>query len=180
MKELSYPDGPWEKEAIDTCIVGFRYWLWPPLLPAQFGDYYRWGGSFLLWGTLGMVPWASAQMNGAHMWGEIHSEPFERCFCGVHAFTRWRERPRLKWFDQWPTSVFGHEFGLVGGAIIAWGRVAEHGSAQVSEGFRAEHARILALGHPGAARLYRVPFVPEKSLELYASEFGVRLDELHQ
>jgi hypothetical protein len=96
--------------------------------------------------------------------------PIEGCTCGIYAY----HEP-----VQMVSSITSH---LVGGAILAWGRLTIH-----PEGFRAEFARPLALCYPHMflagstavqlARLadrYRLPVLDVSHVDVFAAEFGER------
>ena len=95
-----------------------------------------------------------------------HRQPRRECMCGLYAYLS-------------VATVEKRQHGAVAGAIIAWGHIIVHGI----EGFRAEHARIVALSPPPdpkvkgkwakvAAERLGVPFVPLDRLEQVGREFG--------
>jgi hypothetical protein len=91
--------------------------------------------------------------------GENHPAPERSCTCGFYGLTN---------FGGWQEEHFHRPHNVVG-VIAAWGRVElEYGL------FRAEYARILAIGQTRrgtrervAARRYGVPLVPFAALEAH-------------
>ena len=94
--------------------------------------------------------------------------PLSDCSCGIYAY---HEAERM---------LDGIADGLVGGAVLCWGRVVIH-----NEGLRAQFARPLALAatepifvetHDRNVRrlaaAYGVPLLTDSHLGLYAREFG--------
>ncbi len=124
------------------------------------------------WGTGGST-WAKpgpVQMTCEH---HQHARPERDCTCGLYAWLSMAELLERGAIDP----------GQVCGAIIAWGHLVIHGV----EGFRAEHARIVALSPPLprssnepvvwkwaklAAERLGVPCVPLHRLEEVGREFG--------
>ncbi|HVA20342.1 MAG TPA: hypothetical protein VMU55_09210, partial [Solirubrobacteraceae bacterium] len=105
-----------------------------------------------------------------------HEAPAEDCACGLYS---WR-RP----VEAWAHDPRACSAGLVAGAVAAWGHM------QVCrEGFRAEHARVVALAYPPAmsrqalvkvrraAARYRVDLVALDELQRAASGHGTPLPD---
>ena len=91
-----------------------------------------------------------------------HDSPDEACQCGIYAYRA-----------PGPRSWFGEAYWCEG-VVSAWGRLVVH-----MDGFRAEHARVEALGIPdghgpsqvrAAAERLGVPVVDD--LETYAATLG--------
>jgi len=94
--------------------------------------------------------------------------PIEGCTCGIYAY---HEPGQM---------VEAITTRLVGGAVVAWGRLTIH-----EEGFRAEFARPLALCYPPRflaastasalarlAHVYSLPVLDASHIALFAAEFG--------
>jgi hypothetical protein len=137
--------------------IGYRRWYVsaPDLWP---------GGSAPVGIRLG--PWTPG-VNTAQCLagGRPHRAPEPSCTCGLHALHRV------------PTH---HVHAFVIGAIAAWGDVMLH-----RDGFRAEHALIVALAetpHQPADKMrviadrYQVPVVPLELLALEAERHGSSLE----
>lgn len=94
------------------------------------------------------------------------------CGCGLWA-----------WGTLSAAKAYGHRG--VHGAIVAWGRIIEYDE---EPGFRAQHARVVALAMPRGqlrrqlatrvAERFGVPLVRERDLERVAREFGKPMDVL--
>lgn len=111
--------------------------------------------------------------------------PSEDCNCGIYAL----HDPSDFWYGKGGSKNGRLGFALssdtdplVSGVIIAWGALQVHHG-----GFRAQHARIVALALPesprdaavarAAASAYAVPCVPIEELPGIASEFGIPIPE---
>ena len=94
--------------------------------------------------------------------------PLEVCTCGIYAY------------HEADGMVEALTWRLVGGAVLAWGRITIH-----QEGFRAEFARPLALcyqqtliaGSPAIplarlADVYGLPVIDASHIGVFAAEFG--------
>jgi hypothetical protein len=94
--------------------------------------------------------------------------PLEGCTCGIYAY------------HEADDMVKALTSGLIGGAVLAWGRLTIH-----QEGFRTEFARPFALCYPpmfrpdsaasSLARLahaYRLPVLDASHIAVFAAEFG--------
>ena len=93
--------------------------------------------------------------------------PVETCTCGIYAY---HDK------DEMLEAITSR---LVGGVILAWGRLTIH-----QEGFRAEFARPLALCYPQlfvrsmagsvtrVADVYRLPVLDASHIAVFAAEFG--------
>jgi len=94
--------------------------------------------------------------------------PIEGCTCGIYAYHE---------ADEMVDAI---NSGLVGGAVLAWGRLTIH-----QEGFRGEFARPLALCYAPMflagstasslarlAHVYSLPVLDSSHLALFATEFG--------
>lgn len=104
--------------------------------------------------------------------------PTSKCECGFYAL----HSPSDFWYGKPATSLWASAVSpdtdlCISGVIVAWGALEVH-----HEGFRAQHARIVALAVPesrrdaivvrAAATEYGVPCVPVNELPKIASEFG--------
>lgn len=108
------------------------------------------------------LPMAHQQEAGA-------APPVHGCSCGVYAYHQ---------ADQMIDAIAS---GIVGGAVLCWGRITIH-----AEGLRAQFARPLALCYPpkflGCSRAdavlvrlataYRLPLLDTDHIEVFAAEFG--------
>jgi hypothetical protein len=96
------------------------------------------------------------------------SPPIEGCTCGIYAY------------HEADDMVDALTSRLVGGAVVAWGRITIH-----QEGFRAEFARPLALCYQQmlvagstalslarVADVYRLPMIDAGHIAVFAAEFG--------
>lgn len=102
-----------------------------------------------------------------------HPVPAVSCGCGLYAFStpsdaiRQAEREMGVSRTGWPQL-------MAAGAVVAWGRVVQHGR----QGWRAQYARPLALLDTGqpmlveAAGHYRVPLVSRRGLCVLPFEYG--------
>jgi hypothetical protein len=94
-----------------------------------------------------------------------HPVPSVSCRCGIYAFSTPSEAVRLADRDA-GVCCAGSAQLVAAGAIVAWGRVVQHGR----QGWRAEYARPVALldtGHPmlaEAATRYHLPLVSLRGL----------------
>lgn len=101
--------------------------------------------------------------------------PREGCGCGLYAL----HSPDDLWYSTVSPGVPAPAL-IVSGVIVGWGEVLVHNS-----GWRAEFARIVALGIPtrfpemvsDLGRDYGVPYVPVRELAGIAGEFGVPVPE---
>ncbi len=140
-------------------IVGFRHWrLVDGALSSMFS----------------MTAWEGAQMtarctNGDH---DPAQTPSPECVCGIYAY-----------YEPCPRTALAMTRGLVGGAVVLWGRVEAHAT-----GVRAEHARIVALDLPLIRREKRlavariaerlgVRAIPHRQLKAVALAHGASLPE---
>jgi hypothetical protein len=113
-------------------------------------------------GTTGEA-WPVGDQTARCLEHEEHAAPEGDCACGVYALHRKPVRVPA---------------GSVLGAVVAWGRLEVH-----MDGFRAAHARPLALARAGTdlprleclAARYQVPLVELAVLDRYACEFGGRV-----
>ena len=94
--------------------------------------------------------------------------PIEDCMCGIYAYHE---------ANQMIEAITSR---LVGGAVLAWGRLTIH-----QEGFRSEFARPLALCYPPTflpgsvasslarlANVYSLPVLDASHIAVFAAEFG--------
>lgn len=123
----------------------------------------RWGAGSTHAGCRRCPPWMA----------KLHPVPTSACQCGLYAFST--PAQALSYLDTPEDAREGGERAdLVAGAVIAWGRVVQHGG----QGWRAEHARPVALldsGHPFLemlARHHNVPVVSARGLSLLPLEYG--------
>lgn len=131
------------------------------LRPVSFGD-----------NRTGATPWRPGIASMSCPAG--HKQPHRDCSCGLYA---WASLSEIKSASPGRLSIFG--------AVIAWGHIVVHGNdGRGDVGFRAQHARIVAIARkngllrPHAARIaerFAVPLVALKQLEQVAQEFGVPL-----
>jgi hypothetical protein len=137
-------------------IVGFRHWR------VVDGD---------LSSMFSATPWVTVQMTARCRTGDHDpvQTPSPGCTCGIYAY--YKPCPRT-------SAITGD---LVGGAVVAWGRVEAHAT-----GVRAEHARIVALDLPMARGRKRravvqiadrlgVPLIPHRKLQTAALAHGAPL-----
>lgn len=104
-----------------------------------------------------------------------HSVPDENCHCGLYIVSKLEDVPEHCSTDMSDVADY------VVAAVVGWGKVVQHGD----EGFRAEHARLLAfLRHPMVEdyvydRLAEkgYPVLSRSGLEIYAKEFGASLEK---
>jgi hypothetical protein len=107
-----------------------------------------------------------------------HPVPVVSCGCGLHAFCTPSEAIRQAEL-QMGVSSFGRRqpTATAVGAIVAWGRVVQHGR----QGWRAQFARPVALLDKGeqmleeAASRYRLPLVSIEGLCVLPLEYGEAL-----
>ncbi len=160
-----------------TPAVGYRFWrvdpddawtrgrlqspvaetLWPPLETLDAECQTR--------------PGLRLARAGLHRADELRISPEPGCSCGIYAY-----------HDIGPmTRALREEPYMFGGAVLCWGRIVIH-----PEGFRAQHARPLALCRPESPGVlqrtapllqhvtseYAIPLLELKDLVAYASEFG--------
>jgi hypothetical protein len=148
-------------------VVGWRTWRARPVAggAALEGVHTRhsWDPGTTHAGCRRCPPWMS----------NLHPIPSPSCECGLYAFSNPDEAFRyLNPPEDTPDG--GDRTQLVAGAVIAWGRVVQHGG----QGWRAQHARPVALldsGHPlleALARRHRVPLVSARGLRLLPLEYG--------
>lgn len=106
-----------------------------------------------------------------------HQVPDGSCQCGLYAYSRPYEAVRHAERHLATVAADCRQLMPVVGAVLAWGRVIQHGGL----GWRAEHARPIALlrtGHPlleEAALRYRLSLVPMRGLCLLPLEYGEAL-----
>jgi hypothetical protein len=158
-----------------------------PVLPEVVLGFRDWTAT--AYGTLGSRAWGTEWRPGINdatcrrgMFARTpaHAAPGTVCDCGLYAYHRYQ--PDDHWYAmQYPGAV------VVRGAVAGWGRMIVH-----ADGWRAEHAMVLALAYhetadPRQAALvrdvlaprYRVPAVPmdllEREASLYASPVPERL-----
>lgn len=148
-----------ERPVFSECVIGYRSWRladWV-LAPVSYGDPWRPGvnravckvneTAFGLYSTM--------LGRGAPAPPARHTAPHQNCTCGLHAY------------HDLPANTEG----VVIGAVAAWGNLQVH-----CNGFRAEHAQILALveadGLTEVAELYGVPLVPRSMLTMEAHQHG--------
>lgn len=148
-------------------VVGWRTWRARPA-----------AGGAVLEGVHTRAGWESGTTHAGcrqcPSWMEnLHPVPCASCQCGLYAFSS--PDDALRFLDTPQEAPGGGEREqLVAGAVIAWGRVVQHGG----EGWRAQHARPVALldsGHPLLETLalhYRVPLVSARGLRLLPLEYG--------
>lgn len=91
-----------------------------------------------------------------------HAAPAKGCTCGLHIY---HKVETCNYFSG----------SLLHGVVIGWGKIALH-----PDGFRAQYARILALGcnddtpmvATEIAQRYRVPLIPTDKLQSFGDRFG--------
>jgi hypothetical protein len=165
------------------CVIGYRAWraddqglLWPlysrrdPWLPGT-----NTARCHRSWQTRLALRWLWGERDQRVFAPASHSAPAQGCACGLYTWRRpsrrWNEHPAL----CTPPRVVG--------AVASWGHIQVH-----ADGFRAEHACVVALAypdsHPDAGRAldpiatrYRVEIVPLSDLERAASRHGSPLPE---
>jgi hypothetical protein len=137
-------------------LVGFRQWR---LAGGKLMSMYD--------GSLWEDGRITARCDGGHSSDEV---PAKDCSCGVYAY-----------YDPCPRTASAATRDLIGGAVIAWGRIEAH-----IYGMRGTHARIVALELPlsrgrkrrevlEAAERIGVPAVPHRALKRVALEHGAVL-----
>jgi hypothetical protein len=107
-----------------------------------------------------------------------HPVPVVSCRCGLYAYSTPSEAIRQAEMHMGVTA-FGRRqpTATAVGAIVAWGRVVQHGR----QGWRAQFARPVALLDKGeqmleeAASRYRLPLVSVRALCLLPLEYGAAL-----
>lgn len=148
-----------ERPVFPEAVIGFRSWRladWV-LAPLSVGHPWRPGVNHAVCkADRDRAFWTSS-------WGEHeqktppanHSAPHQDCQCGLYAYHDLPQR----------------QVGIVVGAVAAWGDLQVH-----CNGFRAEHAQILALAAaPGleeVAETYGVPLVPWNMLAAEGEQHG--------
>lgn len=149
-----------ERPTFSECVVGYRSWKladWV-LAPVSFGNPWRPGVNHAVCKAADTM-WTIAYP-GEPQSAETHSAPQQQCTCGLHAY------------HEIPEDIPGQIIG----AVAAWGDLQVH-----YNGFRAEHAQILALvaapGLEDVAALYGVPLVPRDMLAAEAQQHGSPLPE---
>jgi len=164
------------------CVVGYRAWI---------------ADSDLLWpiAVRHAPPWqpgvntAQCRRDAPRLASEAepacerspqHVAPDAECRCGLYSLRNLRRE-----WGCWLSIDAGDEWTVVG-AVASWGRIEVHRA-----GFRAEHARVVALAHrpwagaDGAAvhriaERYGVEVTGLCDLEVAASRYGAPLpDKLH-
>ena len=150
-------------------VVGWRNWRLRRdaegvILASQFGSE-RWEVGPTHASCRNCPPWIPAS---------YHPVPSVSCQCGLYAFSTAAEAIRRAQRQTAPVFAgCGHAPPVVG-AVVAWGRVVEHGR----QGWRAEYARPIALLNTGAPLLeeagarYGVPLVSMRGLTLLPLEYG--------
>jgi hypothetical protein len=138
-------------------VIGYRLWrLIDHTLTSPFAS----------------TPWHRPQQRarcdrGRHEAGEV---PAKTCSCGIHAY-----------YDPCPRTASAMTGSLLGGVVVAWGRIEAH-----AIGMRVEHARIVGLELPfsrgrkrrailAAAERLDVPAVTHRTLGALAREHGAPL-----
>lgn len=148
-------------------VVGWRTWRARPTAGGAVleGVYSRecWKPGTTHAGCRRCPPWMA----------NLHPVPSEACECGLYAFSSPDEA--FRYLDSPEDAAEGGgRAQLVAGAVIAWGRVVQHGG----QGWRAQHARPVALldsGHPLLETLalhHRVPVVSARGLRVLPLEYG--------
>jgi hypothetical protein len=143
-------------------VLGFRVWcvdddgwLWPRTSKAA------------MMRRLGSEPWAIGTSHARCLLEAAghtaHPAPANGCMCGLYGW----HAPKAA-LDACRTTR-----DLVAGAIIAWGDLQVHAA-----GFRAEHARPVALALPAEpSRLRRRPSTPLEPLRRASERYGIPLVE---
>lgn len=162
-----------ERPVFSECVIGYRSWKlddWV-LSPVSFGSPWRPGVNKAtckradMMGVFGSfsVTWSlttGGVITGDPVIAPEHAAPKQDCACGLHAYHELPEQGE----------------GIVIGAVAAWGNLQVH-----SNGFRAEHAQIVALvaadGLEDVAALYGVPLVPRDMLAMEAHQHGQPLPD---
>lgn len=176
--------GPAQEPTFSECVVGYRAWrvdgqdrLWP------ISDRRRPWQPGINDARCNCSVQGAASFHGSWPDGDRmlepqpeHEAPDADCTCGLCS---WR-RPRSGW-------ALDHRLAtgsMVCGAVASWGRLQVHG-----DGFRAEHACVVALAYPPETRVdevqkleqvavrYRVELVPLDRLEQAASRHGSPLPD---
>ncbi len=166
---LSPPEGLMEA-GWRVPVVGWRTWRAQPTTAGAVLEGVhtreRWEPGTTHAGCRSCPPWLA----------NLHPVPSKSCQCGLYAFSAPDEALHHLQTPGHATDV-GERAQLVAGAVIAWGRVVQHGA----QGWRAQHARPVALldsGHPLLETLalhYRVPLVSARGLRLLPLEYGEAL-----
>jgi hypothetical protein len=153
---------------LDTEVLGFRQWT----VNADLG----------LKSAASNCVWTPGDNHAVCMGAPSRCKqaPSKGCHCGFYAL----HTPSF-WYGEGGThsggsmwNIIGGYDGYVSGLVIGWGRMEVH-----HDGFRAEHARIVAIACPdgpkrdvviarAVAAEYGVPIVPQAELERIAPEFG--------
>jgi hypothetical protein len=137
-------------------LVGYRQWRLADGLPSSMYDGSPWPGGSL-----------TATCDRGHSPDDV---PAKECSCGVYSY-----------YDPCPRTASAATPDLIGGVVVAWGRIEAH-----IYGMRSEHARIVAIELPlsrgrkrraviAAAEQIGVPAVPHRLLKRVALEHGAVL-----
>jgi hypothetical protein len=179
------PEGPFvEVPTFAECVIGYRAWLigsdgqlWP------LSDHRRaWQPGINTarcnCGTMTSLKfeWSWRDCRRVVEPAPAHEAPDDACSCGLYS---WRDPPRSRGND--PRFARAE---AIAGAVASWGRTQVH-----EDGFRAEHACVVALGYPNSgtadargqleqiASRFRVELVPLIDLEVTAREHGSPLPD---
>lgn len=148
-----------ERPVFSECVIGYRSWRladWV-LAPVSYGDPWRPGINRAVCKVDDTALGLYSRMLGRETTTAParHKAPHQNCRCGLYAY---HDLP-------------ANSEGVVVGAVAAWGDLQVH-----CNGFRAEHAQIVALveadGLTEVAELYGVPLVPRSMLTMEAHQHG--------
>lgn len=161
------PDSGMPERMRQVPVVGWRTW--------RVGTS---AGGAVLEGPFSGVPWdpqtthAGCPRSPSGRAGP-HTVPATSCECGLYAFSTPDEA--LRYLVMQPDEVDeGAPVPVIAGAVIGWGRIVQHGS----QGWRAQHARVVALldtDHhmlKALALRHRVPVVSVPGFRLLPLEYG--------